>query len=49
MAGNHIHKALLDRNILSYRYCIPMDEYHRAITVAEEGFFSECDTDNGTL
>ncbi|KAJ8580220.1 hypothetical protein M405DRAFT_834693, partial [Rhizopogon salebrosus TDB-379] len=23
-----------------------MDEYHRAITVAEEMFFSECDTDN---
>ncbi|KAJ8582233.1 hypothetical protein M405DRAFT_831002 [Rhizopogon salebrosus TDB-379] len=23
-----------------------MDEYHRAITVAEKTFFSECDTDN---
>ncbi|KAJ8579762.1 hypothetical protein M405DRAFT_109101 [Rhizopogon salebrosus TDB-379] len=27
-------------------YCIPMDEYHRVITVAEEKFFSECDTSN---
>ncbi|OAX33043.1 hypothetical protein K503DRAFT_869807 [Rhizopogon vinicolor AM-OR11-026] len=27
-----------------YRYCIPMDEYHRAITKAEERFFSECNT-----
>jgi hypothetical protein len=35
--------------MLPYRYCIPMDEYHRAITAAEEGFFSECDTNNGTL
>ncbi|OAX33661.1 hypothetical protein K503DRAFT_748480 [Rhizopogon vinicolor AM-OR11-026] len=25
-------------------YCIPMDESHRAITKAEEIFFSECDT-----
>ncbi|KAJ8581942.1 hypothetical protein M405DRAFT_800753 [Rhizopogon salebrosus TDB-379] len=37
---------VVTRNILSYRYCIPMNEYHRAITVAEERFFSECDTNN---
>jgi hypothetical protein len=24
-----------------------MDEYHRAITKAEERFFSECDTSDG--
>ncbi|KAJ8580289.1 hypothetical protein M405DRAFT_778363 [Rhizopogon salebrosus TDB-379] len=36
------------RAIISMRlkYCIPMDEYHRAITTAEERFFSECDTSN---
>jgi hypothetical protein len=49
MAGNHIHETLCDGNIVSCRYCIPMDEYHRAITTAEERFFSECDTNNGTL
>ncbi|OAX34345.1 hypothetical protein K503DRAFT_724625, partial [Rhizopogon vinicolor AM-OR11-026] len=27
-------------------YCIPMDEYHRAITKAEEKFFSECNTNS---
>jgi hypothetical protein len=26
-----------------------MDEYHRAITKAEERFFSECDTSNGAF
>src|SRR5882757_4756963 len=30
-----------------YRYCIPMDECHRAITKAEEKFFSECNTNSG--
>ncbi|KAJ8580653.1 hypothetical protein M405DRAFT_31699 [Rhizopogon salebrosus TDB-379] len=36
----------LNERIHAIWYCIPMDEYHRAITVAEEKFFSECDTDN---
>ena len=35
--------------IFCCRYCIPMDEYHRAITKAEERFFSECDTSSGTM
>ncbi|KAJ8581292.1 hypothetical protein M405DRAFT_832793 [Rhizopogon salebrosus TDB-379] len=34
----------LNERIHAIWYCIPMDEYHRAITVAEEKFFSECDT-----
>ncbi|KAJ8585119.1 hypothetical protein M405DRAFT_797236 [Rhizopogon salebrosus TDB-379] len=36
----------LNERIHAIWYCIPMDEYHRAITAAEERFFSECDTDN---
>ena len=34
--------------IFCCRYCIPMDECHRAITKAEERFFAECDTNRGT-
>src|SRR5258708_2664070 len=34
--------------IFCCRYCIPMDECHRAITKAEEMFFAECDTSSGT-
>ncbi|KAJ8595216.1 hypothetical protein M405DRAFT_759541 [Rhizopogon salebrosus TDB-379] len=36
----------LNERIHAIWYCIPMDEYHRAITAAEERFFSECDTKN---
>ncbi|KAJ8581424.1 hypothetical protein M405DRAFT_777435, partial [Rhizopogon salebrosus TDB-379] len=36
----------LNERIHAIWYCIPMDEYHRAITAAEERFFSECDTNN---
>ncbi|KAJ8581171.1 hypothetical protein M405DRAFT_885840 [Rhizopogon salebrosus TDB-379] len=36
----------LDARVHAIWYCIPMDEYHRAITTAEERFFSECDTNN---
>ncbi|KAJ8581427.1 hypothetical protein M405DRAFT_624002 [Rhizopogon salebrosus TDB-379] len=36
----------LNERIHTIWYCIPMDEYHRAITTAEERFFSECDTNN---
>ncbi|KAJ8593566.1 hypothetical protein M405DRAFT_810740 [Rhizopogon salebrosus TDB-379] len=36
----------LNERIHAIWYCIPMDEYHRAITTAEERFFSECDTNN---
>ncbi|OAX31366.1 hypothetical protein K503DRAFT_870657 [Rhizopogon vinicolor AM-OR11-026] len=34
----------LPERIHAIWYCIPMDECHRAITKAEEKFFSECDT-----
>ncbi|KAJ8594170.1 hypothetical protein M405DRAFT_809478, partial [Rhizopogon salebrosus TDB-379] len=34
----------LKERIHAIWYCIPMDESHRAITKAEERFFSECDT-----
>ncbi|KAJ8580235.1 hypothetical protein M405DRAFT_855043 [Rhizopogon salebrosus TDB-379] len=34
----------LKERIHTIWYCIPMDESHRAITKAEERFFSECDT-----
>ncbi|KAJ8585626.1 hypothetical protein M405DRAFT_824657 [Rhizopogon salebrosus TDB-379] len=36
----------LNERIHAIWYCIPMDECHRAITTAEERFFSECDTNN---
>jgi len=36
--------TILKERIHAIWYCIPMDEYHRAITKAEEMFFSECDT-----
>ncbi|KAJ8583161.1 GTP-binding protein [Rhizopogon salebrosus TDB-379] len=36
----------LKERIHAIWYCIPMDECHRAITKAEERFFSECDTNN---
>ncbi|KAJ8581797.1 hypothetical protein M405DRAFT_831837 [Rhizopogon salebrosus TDB-379] len=36
----------LNERIHAIWYCIPMDEHHRAITTAEEWFFSECDTNN---
>ncbi|KAJ8593421.1 hypothetical protein M405DRAFT_810957 [Rhizopogon salebrosus TDB-379] len=35
-------KKLNDR-IHAIWYCIPMDEYHRAMTMCEKRFFSECD------
>ncbi|KAJ8582763.1 hypothetical protein M405DRAFT_885148 [Rhizopogon salebrosus TDB-379] len=40
---------ILDQRIHAIWYCIPMDEYHRAITTAEERFFSECDTNNAPV
>ncbi|KAJ8579474.1 GTP-binding protein [Rhizopogon salebrosus TDB-379] len=36
----------LKERIHAIWYCIPLDEHHRAITKAEERFFSECDTNN---
>ncbi|KAG9307889.1 hypothetical protein JVU11DRAFT_13047 [Chiua virens] len=32
--------------MLLSRYCIPMDQYHRAVLAAEEKFFGDCDTGN---
>ncbi|KAG1734274.1 uncharacterized protein EDB91DRAFT_1005264, partial [Suillus paluster] len=32
--------------LLSYRYCIPMDDHCQTIQRAEEKFFSECNTGN---
>jgi hypothetical protein len=51
MVGSYLclSATSIDGNHLRRRYCIPMDESHRAITKAEERFFSECDTNNGTL
>ncbi|KAG9308991.1 hypothetical protein JVU11DRAFT_11295 [Chiua virens] len=34
----------LKRRIHAIWYCIPMDQYHRAVLAAEEKFFNECDT-----
>ncbi|KAJ8590501.1 GTP-binding protein [Rhizopogon salebrosus TDB-379] len=36
----------LKEQIHAIWYCIPMDEYHQAITKSEERFFSECETSN---
>ena len=36
-------------NFLLNRYCIPMNQYHRAVLSAEEKFFDECDTGNGKI
>ncbi|KAJ8591659.1 hypothetical protein M405DRAFT_764599, partial [Rhizopogon salebrosus TDB-379] len=36
----------LNERIHAIWYCIPMDEYRRAIATAEEKFFSECDTND---
>ena len=37
----------MEDNLLLNRYCIPMDQYHRAVLSAEEKFFDECDTGKG--
>ncbi|KAG9312606.1 hypothetical protein JVU11DRAFT_7003 [Chiua virens] len=36
--------AHLKKRIHAIWYCIPMDQYHRAVLAAEEMFFNECDT-----
>ena len=41
------HGNCTGSNFNTSRYCIPMDQIHRAVTVAEERFFGECDTRNG--
>ena len=41
------HDNCIGSNFNTSRYCIPMDQIHRAVTVAEEKFFGDCDTRNG--
>ncbi|KAG9312263.1 hypothetical protein JVU11DRAFT_7566 [Chiua virens] len=36
----------LKKRIHAIWYCIPMDQYHRAVLTAEEKFFGDCDTGN---
>ena len=36
-------------NFFVNRYCIPMDQYHRAVLSAEEKFFDGCDTGKGKV
>ncbi|KAG9312506.1 hypothetical protein JVU11DRAFT_6897 [Chiua virens] len=36
--------AHLKKQIHAIWYCIPMDQYHRAVLAAEEMFFNECNT-----
>ncbi|KAG9311143.1 hypothetical protein JVU11DRAFT_9058 [Chiua virens] len=36
--------AHLKKRVHAIWYCIPMDQYHRAVLAAEEMFFNECDT-----
>ncbi|KAI5986554.1 hypothetical protein EDC04DRAFT_2913285 [Pisolithus marmoratus] len=40
------HAALrtLQKRIHAIWYCIPMTDYHRTVTAAEQKFFNECDT-----
>ncbi|KAH0829101.1 hypothetical protein J3R83DRAFT_2567 [Lanmaoa asiatica] len=38
--------TFLKKQIHAIWYCISMDQIHRAVTVAEERFFGECDTRN---
>ncbi|KAG9308510.1 hypothetical protein JVU11DRAFT_11854 [Chiua virens] len=38
--------AFLKKRIHAIWYCIPMDQYHRAVLAAEEKFFDECNTGN---
>ena len=42
-----LHNVICSGNFNLSRYCIPMDQHHRAISVAEERFFSECNTRTG--
>ncbi|KAG9312239.1 hypothetical protein JVU11DRAFT_7538 [Chiua virens] len=38
--------TFLKKRIHAIWYCIPMDQYHRAVLAAEEKFFGDCDTGN---
>ncbi|KAH0839442.1 hypothetical protein J3R83DRAFT_225, partial [Lanmaoa asiatica] len=38
--------TFLKEQIHAIWYCIPMDQFHRAVTFAEEKFFGECNTRN---
>ena len=36
------HTVIYSSNFNIGRYCIPMDQHHYAVSVAEERFFGEC-------
>ncbi|KAG9310045.1 GTP-binding protein [Chiua virens] len=38
--------SFLKKRIHAIWYCIPMDQYHRAVLASEEKFFDECNTGN---
>ena len=41
------HTVICSSNFNISRYCIPMDKQDRAVSVAEERFFGECNTRKG--
>ncbi|KAG9311923.1 hypothetical protein JVU11DRAFT_8184 [Chiua virens] len=44
--SDRANTTFLKNRIHAIWYCIPMDQYHRAVLAAEEKFFDECDTGN---
>ncbi|KAG9313183.1 GTP-binding protein [Chiua virens] len=44
--SDRANTTFLKKRIHAIWYCIPMDQYHRAVLAAEEKFFDECDTGN---
>ncbi|KAI6045927.1 hypothetical protein EDC04DRAFT_3024834 [Pisolithus marmoratus] len=41
---DHAAARTLKKRIHAIWYCIPMTDYHRTVTTAEQKFFNECDT-----
>ncbi|KIO02866.1 hypothetical protein M404DRAFT_637310 [Pisolithus tinctorius Marx 270] len=41
---DHATATTLKKRIHAIWYCIPMTDYHRTVTAAEQKFFNECDT-----
>ncbi|KIN96507.1 hypothetical protein M404DRAFT_162895, partial [Pisolithus tinctorius Marx 270] len=41
---DHAAARTLKKRIHAIWYCIPMTDYHRTVTAAEQKFFNECDT-----
>ncbi|KAG9315977.1 hypothetical protein JVU11DRAFT_3635 [Chiua virens] len=44
--ADRANTTFLKKRIHAIWYCIPMDQYHRAVLAAEEKFFDECDAGN---